>query len=586
MDSLNKAIRRTMLKLGSAAALTDGQLLARFVSSQDQPAFEELVRRHGPMVLRVCRRVLCHAQDAEDAFQATFIVLTHKAQAVVKQESVASWLHGVAYRVALKARAGASQRHARETAGAAALLADNPPGDPTGQDLRLVLDEELKRLPEKYQTPIILCYLEGKTVEEAARQLGCQASAVKMRLLRARERLHGRLTRRGVTLSAGAMATLLAQDTATAALPDSLARAVVEAAKLAAAGQPGALSPSAVALADAALRTMTANKLKLAAAILCAALLIGGLAVGIASLATKLPPTAPKGWQLRTTLEQPGPIHSMAFYPDGKTLAVASVNGFVKLWDVTTCEARSAIGRGSVTISPDGATLVAWSQEADRLKPTRSWTVTVTFLAGSKVSSTMHMSHSWLVTPSPDGRILAEAYRDHTIKFFDTATDKETRHFPGHTDAISCLAFSPDGKTLAAGSKAGGVKVWDVATAREQASFPGHTDEVYFAAFSPDSKRLATLGKDGTVKVWDVATAKERASFPGAAGAALSPDGSTLAAGAVDGTCVRVWDVAAGKELGTLPGPSDMSHLVFSPDGKILAWGTHRHGVQLWAAGP
>src|SRR5262249_1180080 len=184
MDSLNRTIRRTLLKLGRPGALTDGQLLVRYVASQDQAAFEELVRRHGPMVLRVCQRILHHQQNAEDAFQATFIVLMRKAR-TVKQESVASWLYGVAYRVALKAKGCASKRVAGEKSSPEmveeAYRLPSATAELAFQELREVLDRELSRLPEKYRTSLVLCCFEGKTPEEAAQLLACQPHAVRKR---------------------------------------------------------------------------------------------------------------------------------------------------------------------------------------------------------------------------------------------------------------------------------------------------------------------------------------------------------------------------------------------------------------------
>src|SRR5262249_40639286 len=234
MDPLNKTIRRTLLKLGSAAFLTDGELLARFVASREQAAFEELMRRHGPMVLRVCQRVLQHVQDAEDAFQATFMVLTRKAGSVAKQESVASWLYGVAYRVALEARSLTAKRRAHETQRPESVLEEKLPAsiaaEPTCQDLRRMLDDELQCLPEKYRSSVVLCYFEGKTPAEAAQQLHCQTEALQKRLERARVMLASRLTRRGVALSASGLAGLLAQETATAAVPTTLATVIVRAA--------------------------------------------------------------------------------------------------------------------------------------------------------------------------------------------------------------------------------------------------------------------------------------------------------------------------------------------------------------------
>jgi RNA polymerase sigma factor (sigma-70 family) len=283
MSSLNKTVRRTLLKLGSAASLNDGQLLLRFATSQEQAAFEELVRRHGPMVLRVCQRVLHHAQDAEDAFQASFIVLMRKASSVAKQESVASWLHGVAYRVALKARTTASQRHGRERPGSDTVFDDQHPaqaaGGPTWQDLCPVLDEELHRLPEKYRAAIVLCYFEAKTNEEAARLLGCPAGTIRARLSRGREMLRSRLARRGLNITAAALASVLAQQTVSAAVRASLLTPLVQAATLLAAGKavaPSAVSAPVALLADATLKGMAAFKTRFAASMLLGALVLGG----------------------------------------------------------------------------------------------------------------------------------------------------------------------------------------------------------------------------------------------------------------------------------------------------------------------
>src|SRR5262249_25158882 len=160
-----------LLKLGSATRLSDGQLLARFIASAEPAAFEELVLRHGGMVLRVCQRVLHQPQDAEDAFQATFLVLLRKARTIAKQESVASWLYGVAYRMACDGKRQAGQRHDRERPTSERVL-DNL--QRAGPDARCgVLDEALNDLPEKYRAVVVLCYFEGRTNQEAARLLGC-----------------------------------------------------------------------------------------------------------------------------------------------------------------------------------------------------------------------------------------------------------------------------------------------------------------------------------------------------------------------------------------------------------------------------
>ena len=259
--TLDNAIRHTLLKLGSAANATDGQLLARFAATREQTAFEELLRRHGRMVQRVCQRVLRHAQDAEDAFQATFIVLMHKARAIAKYESVASWLYGVAYRVAQDARRNASRRHAYEKFSAETVFEDNHQSEDGGRDLCRVLDEALHCLPEKYRAVIVFCYFEGNSTEEAARLLRCRSDAVRKRLERARELLRDRLTRRGLVVSSGALAAMLARETAAGAVPAALGAAVVRSSM---SSTVGTMAPPAVlALADAVSRTPLGTRVKL-----------------------------------------------------------------------------------------------------------------------------------------------------------------------------------------------------------------------------------------------------------------------------------------------------------------------------------
>ncbi len=281
-------------KYGSASgwAMTDGQLLEQVATERQAAAFEELVRRHGPMVLRVCRRVLDHCQDAEDAFQATFLVLARKAGSIAKQESVGSWLHGVAYRIALKARVSASRRHAREKQMGEVPVAAAPQpssGDWVAQELRPVLDEELERLPEKYRVPLILCYLEGKTTDECARELCWKRGTVASRTARGRDLLARRLTQRGLTLSAGALAGLALQGTAAAALPAKLVTGTTHAALTAAGGK--AASTQATVLADAAVRSMAVAKLKTALAMVLIAV---GIAAGVGAIALLIRPALPQ----------------------------------------------------------------------------------------------------------------------------------------------------------------------------------------------------------------------------------------------------------------------------------------------------
>ena len=271
-------LRRALDHLRLAeGGLADGQLLTRFIDGHDEAAFAALVRRHGPMVLGVCKRLLGHEQDAEDAFQATFLVLAKKAASVARREAVASFLYGVAYRTALGARARAARRRATERQVEEMPHPEVAPAE--AQDWRPLLDRELSRLPEKYRAAVVLCDLEGKTRREAARLLGLPEGTLSTRLATARRMLARRLTQAGLTLSGGALAAALAEG-ASAAVPAPLAVTTARAAVLVSAGQLAAVATPVAVLTRGVLRAMFLTKLKVAvgAVLLAAALGAGGLA--------------------------------------------------------------------------------------------------------------------------------------------------------------------------------------------------------------------------------------------------------------------------------------------------------------------
>jgi RNA polymerase sigma factor (sigma-70 family) len=264
---------------GTAAGMAEGQLLDRFVAERDGVAFEALLARHGPMVWGVCRRMLRDPREVEDAFQATFLVLVRKAGSIRDRELLGNWLYGVAYRVALRARANLARRR---TEPADAL--DNVAEEVAGADdaeLRSVLDDELGRLPEKYRAPIVLCYLEGQTHEEAALRLRWPVGTVRGRMARARELLRSRLARRGFVPGTAALIAALERD-AQAKVPEALIASTVRTVLETAAGRAfaaGLVSASATALADGVLRTMGMMKLKIAAVGLLAAGVVAAGAV-------------------------------------------------------------------------------------------------------------------------------------------------------------------------------------------------------------------------------------------------------------------------------------------------------------------
>jgi RNA polymerase sigma factor (sigma-70 family) len=250
---------------------SDGQLLERYVARRDSAAFEALLRRHGPMVLGVCRRVLRNGHDAEDAFQATFLVLVRRAASVRPREQVGNWLYGVAYRTALKAKVTAARRAARERMVPGKVQTSDEPA----ADWLPLLDQEVSRLPDKYRVPVVLCDLEGKTGREAARLLGWPEGTLSTRLREGRALLGKRLARHGVALSAAAAGLALGAGAAAGNVPPALVTATMQTAAAVAAGAAGAAPAGVLALTEGVLKSMSLSKLKTAAAVALTLALVG-----------------------------------------------------------------------------------------------------------------------------------------------------------------------------------------------------------------------------------------------------------------------------------------------------------------------
>jgi RNA polymerase sigma-70 factor (ECF subfamily) len=270
-------LRRIAL-LHDPAGMTDGMLLERFLSMGEQAAFELLVRRHGPMVLGVCHRILNNSHDAEDAFQAVFLVLIRKGPSLLPRPTFGNWLYGVAYHTALKARAASWKRRTKERQAAAMSKTAVPPED-LGHDVLPLLDEELNRLPEKYREAVVLCELEGKTREQAARHLGVPVGTLSGRLTTARRMLSQRFARRGVALSGVALAGVLTPRVTSAAVPSELLAITVKSAAEMATGA-GALSAEVAALTHGMMKSMFVAKLKVVTAVL---LIVAGLTGGVSA---------------------------------------------------------------------------------------------------------------------------------------------------------------------------------------------------------------------------------------------------------------------------------------------------------------
>jgi RNA polymerase sigma factor (sigma-70 family) len=561
---LGAAVRyiRSLTDGPSAATVADGQLLDRFASTRDEAAFAALLRRHGPMVLAVCRRVLGRYQDAEDAFQATFLLLARKAASIRKQESVGSWLHGVARRLAVKAKEHGDRQRVHERRAASMRKTETGVQAAWG-DLREALDEALQRLPEHYRTALVICHLEGRTHEEAARQLGCPTATLRSRLTRGRKLLRAELIRRGLTLSAGALGAALlvsSAEAASALLLDATLKAALQfAAEKATAG---AVSTSAAALANEGLKVMGIMKMKIVVMLLAALSLVG---VGVGAMtqpaakppeekppAAKLAAEPPRKEETQVRLDDYGdPL------PDGAVRRVGTLR--FRQGGGTACPLFPC---------PDGKTLISGFYGGDR-------TICLWDLATGKLLRSFPTGYmNILYALSPDGRTLVETHQGNwEIHLWDVATGKE---LPRLERKEGCwpdsFAFSPDGKTLAVGNVEGSIDLWDLTTRKHSMNLKTPKETISALAFTPDGKTLVAASEK-TIALWDVVSRKELRRLTRPEGIALlvvSPDGALLASGNRKGG-IALWDLQSGKVIHEWPTTYHLSSLVFSPDGKSLA---------------
>jgi len=518
----------------------DAVLLSRWVQQRDEAAFAALVARHGPMVLGVCQRVFGDAHEAEDVFQATFLILARKALSLRRPEALACWLHGVAARLARKARAAARRR-----VGCSRVLsmepADSHP-DPlhllTVREMLGLIDTEIRALREVYRLPILLCDLEGRTQEEAAQVLGWTPGSLRGRLLRGRARLKARLARRGLTLPAGIALPLLPaafSKSLPAAGPSVTPRLISTVTQAALRFSTDSLatehSHPAIELANEGLRFMMLTQVKIVGAVV---LTMTALLVGAGLLGRQM-------WQA-----------------SGVALAPRDEETLGALTQPRSPESKSATEKARVHLDRFGDPLPEGA--IARLG-------TVRFRHGSQVRS---------VAFSPDGKTLASGGQDNTVRFWEIATGKEIRRFtvvtgPGseYSD-VESIAFSPDGNLLAAGTGNGPAEVviWIVAAGKVLHRISTNLAHVRCVAFAPDGKTVAASVEDGTHKhsIWlcDVNTGKSVRQLKGEVGGshplAFSPDGKILAATNRDRTnrnqdnAIHFWDPATGRELRRLEG--------------------------------
>jgi RNA polymerase sigma factor (sigma-70 family) len=602
----------------------DEELLRRFLDHQDQGAFETLLRRHGPMVLDVCRGVLPNEADVEDAFQATFLVLARKAHSIRRAASLASWLHGVAYRAACQARTASARRkehEARVPARTAVEMAD----ELAWREVRQVVQEELSGLSERYRTPLVLCYLQGKTQDEAAALLGLAKSTLKDRLERGRALLRARLVRHGL----GPMALLVVSAwpgaTVSAGVPASLVTSTVKAATPVAAGGAAAsvVSAEVAALAEGGARAMWLPNLKSVTVLfLAAALLVGGVAVlsyHALPAAQAKAPQAPSAKALPAqgaqpekgkdqTLKLDEPVHYMRWSGNGQVMASLSkrvdkadgkdVTLFrFRVWDPKTGKLKLDLGEAehprlmTFGLSADGKVLAISYYGRIEVGDKVELFDTEQGLLLQTIEVEYSRSRIWF-SISPDRRSLAVCGSDikddrllGTVRLFDTKTGKLMKKLVSDGAGIISVAHSPDGKLIAAGSRKGEITVWEAATGKVVKTLTqpgGDGGWVGALAFSPDSKQVVFGRHESSVIIWDIGTNKNR-ELKGAdfnpEDLVYSPDGRYVAAHALHQRRdekdskwrhgVRVWEAGSGELLHEWF--TSAYGIAFTPDSKRLA---------------
>jgi RNA polymerase sigma factor (sigma-70 family) len=574
--------------------LSDRQLLERFARHKDEDAFAALVQRHGPMVFGACRRVLRRAEDAEDAFQATFLVLARKAAAVAWRESVDRWLYQVAYRVAAEARTRNARRDALEKQAAQRL--EPAAAKPEGlHEVCAVLDEALHALPARFQQPLLLCYLEGLTRDQAAGQLGWSLRTLERRLAQGRERLRQALTRQGVTLSGALLAGALTGIAADAAVSTRLVAATVRAAAAFATGKAGlgsGISATAAALADGALHGMVGVPTRIVAVmVLLLGLAAGGLGVFVALPENGIDSVLPTGTEpAQAARTDPPAVRELAepqldetLPPRQDRLGDPLPPGAVARMGSSRFRHLTHMASLGLVVSPDGKTLLTTNEYG-----IRAWSLDTGSLGAGKLLYQIRAEYHYPAF-SQDGKRLAAAEKG--VNYLrDSATGRSLQRIP----AIGELprkprhfAFSADGGRLAVTLHEGEILIFDTATGRQAGSLDvqgtGKLRLVYFLAFAPDGRTLLSMGLDSDSRTaichWDVGTQTLRQRVVPPKGGFPSPDGRLMVVSSGRGP-VTIWDTQTGQMRCTLQGERsrlEYGGLAFSPEGKTLAsaWADH-----------
>lgn len=494
---------RMIFEGGCPAGLTDGQLLERFATRSGDPAeaaFETLVERHGPMVLRACRSILRDEHEAMDAFQATFLILARKGRGLWVGDSLGPWLHRVARRAASKARAGAVRRRAIELQ-AAELATTSIDSDPARDDLASILHEELDQLPELYRAAIVLCDLQGHSCEETARRLGCAVGTVGSRLSRGRERLRIRLTRRGLAPTAGLIATTLTREAIGAVVPVSLVRVTVQGVLACTSGKAmlGMSSAAIACLVEDVSRSLLMSKIRslaVIAVVACGSTLVAGGT--IRAMVRAQDPAETKPTTPADAKEAAERIMADAFSVRHKDFRMATVGNFRPLINDdkgVRFQSREAV------LYQDG-TVKLYTFDV----PIRTTEPIVPPLRHDDPIREMHIFDE-------SRRLLTAS--DTMVKFWDGLSGEPKKTIEGQFMRPLLLDEQADDEGFATVDVAGKVvTLWNLKTLEPVATIrPEGLPRLIGAGLSKDGKTLATVGEDHSVTLVNVTDRKPFATL-------------------------------------------------------------------------
>jgi RNA polymerase sigma factor (sigma-70 family) len=560
-----------MVKSRQCSQLSDHDLLNRFVREGNESAFAAIVHRHGAMVRRVCQSVLRHVQDAEDASQATFLVLARSARSIRKPASLASWLHGVAYRLALKVKA---DRQNMVEPHESTDQAPDPKDELSWREVEEIVHQEINRLPGTYRAAVILCCVEGLTLEEAAHSLGATFGTVKGRLTRGRELLRRHLQKRGISL----MMPLLTGAFFARGIESTAGQTVARCAMQLLRGEKlsGGLSRRALVLAETSASAMPLFGIRLAALAFAAfGLLL--TALGAAAVHVGTPEKfGDLGWADVVTIPVQAANEMLAsradFYGDPLPVGAIARIGTTRLFRGHNFPARR---HTQLAYSPDGKTLFCWDWNLPIVK--------IDVKTGKETGRFAPNDHAiWQFALAPDGKTLVTAAeKNPLIRLWGVESGKVIRTVDNGVDP-NWMHFSPDGESLAVGDVKG-IQIWNAAIWEKKGQrIP--VQGLRQSAWLPDGKTIVTLGS--IVQWHDTGTGHEirRMDKKDCNGnVALSADGRRLA-GVENGTVLHVWDAATGQEKSRViardgefiesskfRSPKDIGwDLLFSSDARIL----------------